>query len=98
MAWNKTHRHILEDNRRTHIHWTRDDGKGGSHVCHNICARVVDQCLEKGHRKKQDWVFFLRLRCPRKKCVVGETVAGTTRLDVMRTFLLAEMDQAKVAL
>ena len=41
---------------------------------------------------------FLRLRCPRKKCVVGETVAGTTRLDVMRTFLLAEMDQAKVAL
>ena len=49
-------------------------------------------------KKKQDWVFFLRFRCPRKKCVVGETVAGTTSLDVMRTFLLDEMHQAKVAL
>ena len=58
VAWDKTHRHILEDNRRRHIHWTRDGGKGGSHVCHNICARVVDQCLEKDTEKKQDWVFF----------------------------------------
>ena len=52
----------------------------------------------KRTQKKTGLGVFLRLRCPRKKCVVGETVAGTTRLDVMRTFLLAEMDQAKVAL
>ena len=98
MAWDKTHRHTLEDNRRRHIHWTRDGGKGGSHVCHNICARVVDQCLEKDTEKNRIGCFFLRFRCPRKKCVVGETVAGTTSLDVMRTILLDEIHQAKVAL
>ena len=58
MAWDKTHRHIVEDNRRRHIHWTRDGGKGGSHVCHNICARVVDQCLEKDTEKNRIGCFF----------------------------------------
>ena len=33
-----------------------------------------------------------------QKCVVGETVAGATSLDVMRTILLDEVHQAKVAL
>ena len=49
-------------------------------------------------QKKTGLGVFLRFRCPRKKCIVGETVAGTTSLDVMHTFLLGEMGQAKVAL
>ena len=46
---------------------------------------------------EKDWVFILRSRCPRLQCELGDTVAGATRLDVMRTILLVGIDQVKVA-
>ena len=67
MAWDKTHRHILEDNRRRHTHWTRDGGKGGSHVCHNMCARVTHQYLEKDTEKKTGLGVFFAIQVPEEE-------------------------------